>query len=45
MGRKSILGIITIRRDSSHVKYFKAWRKSKTNSNTDSLCLRVKGGI
>ena len=41
MGRKSILGIITIRRDSSHVKFLKAWRKSKTSSVADSLCLRV----
>jgi len=43
MGRKSILDIITIRRDSSHVKFFKAWRKSKTRSLVDSLCLHVEG--
>ena len=45
MGRKSILGIITIRRDSSHVKFLKAWRKSKTRSIVDSLCLHVEGNI
>ena len=45
MDRKIILGTINIRRDSSHVKFLKAWRKPKASSIADSLCLRVKGNV